>query len=634
MDIRFFTSVGRVYDDGGNIVNIALLTEARACSSAEESTIRDSVEYFGKKGHKSVIKFSDVLTKRLREYWHYKDRFDLVFTYERTLFFHLRFYLNRWLVYLYIIDRAIKKHSPGRIYIDRFSSESDSLSLIVKAYIESNKLANIKIILENEASSANANANTNTNTNTNANVAVPNFKYIRFFNFLMVLVLRIRRTFTKNKRALLIADDSYNMPNLVEQITKNKSDLFPIYLNISMRRFWDHAKNALMGKELFFLHGGQSFSGKVDDSHLKKHLRLFSKKIESRQSASKEFVFLGVNLKNTLLDYVNNLAPMHMAHLENCTKEIHSIVRISSPRLSLSQHALGYSYALGEICSMSSIPGLLVTHGTHAPQEGDKYAKLEWSEHAKTIFNSHFSHTAIQSPMAGDFFQSLDDTYSIALKTGPLLFARAEANPDSSKQDLIGVEHANKKIILHAGTPKSYNSMRPWVYETNDEYIRNINDLIKVVDQLENTYLVIRFRPSEGLSRETFLQLIRHSDHCGVYSAGCFSDYLSIADVLVSYSSTTIEEALQNNRPVLQYDHDNKYMHIKAPSIDRQVFDINPIYYCGSSDNLLKSIRFILENTDLIQVDQSKWKSYRYTVDAELSWLNELYKYDQFKPIQ
>jgi len=199
---------------------------------------------------------------------------------------------------------------------------------------------------------------------------------------------------------------------------------------------------------------------------------------------------------------------------------------------------------------------------------------------------------------------------------------------------LIDAEHATKKIIMHAGTPKSDRSMRPWVYETNDEYVRNIKDLIKAVDQLENVYLVIRFRPSEGLDKDTLLQLTRNSEHCGVYSDGDFSDYLSISDMLVSYSSTTIEEALQNNVPVLQYDHDDKYMHIKAPTVDHKNFKINPIYYCGQEGNLSQSIKLILENLEPIQADQAKWEDYRYSIDAELSWLERLYKYDQFKPIQ
>ena len=75
---------------------------------------------------------------------------------------------------------------------------------------------------------------------------------------------------------------------------------------------------------------------------------------------------------------------------------------------------------------MENTPSLLITHGTHIAQKDDKYAQIEWSEHAKTIINAHFSHSAIQSPMANEFFNSLDDKYSNSLKTGPLIFSRSK----------------------------------------------------------------------------------------------------------------------------------------------------------------------------------------------------------------
>jgi hypothetical protein len=336
---------------------------------------------------------------------------------------------------------------------------------------------------------------------------------------------------------------------------------------------------------------------------------------------------LGVDLRGLLSTYIDKSSGSEMALLENSIKQIQNIINIKEPCMSLSQHALGYSYVLGEICSIENIPGLLITHGTHVPQKEDKYAQIEWGEHAKTIINTHFSYTAIQSPMADEFFSGLDDKYSTGLKTGPLIYSRSKHDESLSelKERLIGKTHLDKKIIIHAGTPKGSNAIRPWVYETIDEYIRNINDLIDAVDSLEDVYLIVRFRPSDGLNKADFSKLIKSSNNCGVYSEGAFDDYLTASDLLVSYSSTTIEEALQNDVAVLQYDHDDKYIHVQAPTVSEgKKLDINPIYYCGNKDELKNSINIILKNIDLIKSEKHKWDCYRYPIDKKLEWFDKL----------
>jgi len=571
-----------------------------------------------KSTHKNILAASDLIISSLRQGWCYQDDFNIQYAYQRTLFFHLRFYLHYWLLRIFIIDAAIKKHLPERIYINNRQSflpndvgnETEILSSIVRQ-CANNQGLNVEIVQESDYGKQHALKRGRNQLFTFG---------VRLFADIMY---RLQLPFLKKKKIVLVADDSYNIQSLIDKV-KHKSDIFPIYLHIGNRRVWQHIITTALGQQALSLQSGGLPSARLRDA-----LEKFSNFVLENHSHFKH-----INLTPILSDYVTRFFGHKLGALELSIKKLSKLIREVKPDMAFSQHALGYSYALGEMCSMNKIPSLLITHGTHTSQEHDEHAKLEWGEHAKTIFNAHFSHTAIQSPMAKDFFNYLDNTYSVALITGPLLYARSEVKSNLIKQDLIDSEHATKKIIMHAGTPKSDRSMRPWVYETNDEYVRNIKDLIKAVDQLENVYLVIRFRPSEGLDKDTLLQLTRNSEHCGVYSDGDFSDYLSISDMLVSYSSTTIEEALQNNVPVLQYDHDDKYMHIKAPTVDHKNFKINPIYYCGQEGNLSQSIKLILENLEPIQADQAKWEDYRYSIDAELSWLERLYKYDQFKPIQ
>jgi len=617
MNIRFSAYSAK---GDANTINVALPAELQSILTLKRINFVNSLEYFGKQGHQDVLNASNSIIKQLKNSWHYTDSFGVRHSYQNTLFFYTRFYLHYWLMHLYIVDCAIKKHNPKRIYVDTSTpvfGDNQTFEDVIRSYVESNAL-DIEIVGRSKQY---------------RNSVGRRKRVVSLLSSTMSVFFWLRQPFLKSKKVVWVADDSYGMHGLLGKLKDKDPKVFPVYLAISKNKIWAHVKNALTGKELFFVHGdGDAKTSKS----LQKSLKHFIQAINKYKN-TKTLDFLGVDLSDTLSTYVKESAAKEMALVENSVKQIHNLLSMQKPALTVSQYALGYSYALGEICTMKNIPGLLITHGTHTPQDSDVYAKMEWKEHAKTIINAHFSHTAIQSPMAGKFLQSLGDVCSIGLKTGPLLYANTQNQVKEkilTKCQLIGGQNKHKKVVIHAGTPKDVHAFRPWVYETVDEYIRNINDLIEAVDKLTDVYLILRFRPSAGLSKEVFSNLVSKSENCAIYSDGAFEDYLSISDMLVSYSSTTIEEALQNNVPVLQYDHDDKYMHIKAPTVDHKNFKINPIYYCGQEGNLSQSIKLILENLEPIQADQAKWEDYRYSIDAELSWLERLYKYDQFKPIQ
>ena len=607
--------------DVGNkhsIINITLLKN----HNVDFSSVVDfehSVTHLGKRGHKSILIASDLIINQLRKDWVYGDDLGVEHSYEKTIFFYLRFYLHYWLLNIYLIDQAIKKHSPKCIYTRELISSpviktsalgsNSLLNLVVKQYVEYNNL-DIQII-EKKGKFF-----------TSGFFFKNKFMLKHVLNLVLSFIGRIYQPFLKNKRVVLIADDSYNMMGLLNKLKIRDSTIFPVYLNISRGKLIFHLKNLLSGRELFF---SQGVGNKELSSDLQSALDGFLFTISSHNNSI--FNFLGVDLRLILSSYIEKSTTLEMSYLEHGIRQINKLLDLD-PYMALSQHALGYSYALGEMCSMKNIPSLLITHGTHVPQKKDKYAQIEWGEHAKTIMNARFSHSAIQSPMASEFFSGLNDKYSIGLKTGPLIYARSkhEGSIIKLKERLIGEVCLDKKIIIHAGTPKGNSSMRPWVYETIDEYIGNINDLVDAVDGLKDVYLIVRFRPSEGLNKADFSKLIKSSRNYGVYSEGVFDDYLAVSDLLVSYSSTTIEEALQNDVAVLQYDHDDKYMHIQAPAvIEGQDLDVNPIYYCGNKDELRSSIDIILKNINLIKLEKHKWDLYRYPIDEKLEWLDKLH---------
>jgi hypothetical protein len=299
------------------------------------------------------------------------------------------------------------------------------------------------------------------------------------------------------------------------------------------------------------------------------------------------------------------------------TYNLDKFIRNKNPTLVLSQTSRGIFYNLGELAKVYSIPSVLISHGSHVPTS-NRYADMEWREHGLGLMNTHYKYVVIQSPWALSYLRKRPSS-SIPIITGPLLFTetRRDGYYKSGIKKRIIPHHYNKTIILHAGTPKFSKGIRPYVYETVDEYIENINSLIGTVERLKEVHLIVRFRPSEYLTLSDFQELLVKSSCYSIHSKGTFEDYLTIADLLVSYSSTTIEEALQNRVPVLQYDGHGKYCHIKGQILDPSLKpELDSCYYVGSERKLSWAIRWLLENHFTSDIPDNVWERHVFN-DSE-----------------
>jgi hypothetical protein len=103
-----------------------------------------------------------------------------------------------------------------------------------------------------------------------------------------------------------------------------------------------------------------------------------------------------------------------------------------------------------------------------------------------------------------------------------------------------------------------------------------------------------------------------------------------ISDLLVSYSSTTIEEALQNRVPVLQYDSHGKYCHIK----DAQVLDpslninVDSCYFIDSEKKLEWGLNWLIENHFTSDIPDNVWKRHVFNDSEKVeitSYFNSLF---------
>jgi len=293
---------------------------------------------------------------------------------------------------------------------------------------------------------------------------------------------------------------------------------------------------------------------------------------------------------------------------------LHTFLTRWRTRFIVAPHARAVTAVLGEIANSLKIPSLMIPHGSFTPTD-DRHAAMEWRENALGMVNTAYRYLALQTPLIENYIKD-HAVGSRPVITGPLILGRICI--EKEKYGALRREFVNgsEKILLHAGTPKHRNNQRFLNYETIDEYIAGIESLIKAAQGVGGIHVIIRYREIDGLTREELESLLPRSPVYSIASQGNFADYLSITDLLVSYSSTTMEEALQNDIPVLVANPYNQYQHLTGTVISCGSRDLNPsaIYNVNSDADLQYAIQWILDNHLNLDKDWSQlFKKYRYS---------------------
>jgi len=582
----------RVFGKSTRIV--ALGPDVQALLKRRRVGFDNALPFFGRRGHEKALAASVEMMRIIREAIDIKDSLDLSQGYKETFAYYLRFFLHGLLYRLEVVDRAVNEIQPhtlaglcknGDSEIESLLLGGISLSLLGKRYALAHGIPFETIHGSSEGVSGKRH--------------LPNLKRLGLKLTASLFPLFLASFFRRlAKRDFILAySNAYGMVHVVRLFTGKLPGSLPIFLKTSapLKSLQTMAK----GKWPWDFLGCRKRPSRRERLRFQDCLEANCLRLASAMAQSQAaFEFNGVDLRPMLLEHANGAVAHLMADMSFETYGIDAILKKAPPLIILSQHALGAAYNLGELARRRRIPALLISHGSHTPTE-DPFAKMEWREHATVLMNTTYSHLAVQTPWARKYLEVLPAPHSRTLHTGPLLFGRPVArleNPESHRKRLFQ-DAAGDFIILHAGTPKSMNTMRFYVYETIDEYIDNINALIKVVDKLEHVHLGVRFRPSPGLATADFKSLLIPSAHCRIYTQGIFSDYLMASDLLVSYSSTTIEEALLNRVPVLQYDPHGKYAHVPGQKLDpKRRPDVAGCYYVGAEAHLGWALSWVINH--------------------------------------
>jgi hypothetical protein len=254
------------------------------------------------------------------------------------------------------------------------------------------------------------------------------------------------------------------------------------------------------------------------------------------------------------------------------------------PKAFLAWHLRWFGAAvLGEVAKSQKVPSILISHGSHPiPADASAFYELEHLARG-LLFSPLASETIVQSPQAD---QSVE-----------LFMPELKRNPNQPimwgwKMNNFSLSHNKTFRILHAGTYKLLCA-RPWIYETSNEFVFGLQRLVQSVGKVENTELVIRIRSNEECEISSLEKLLPLSKNCRIKTDGSFQNDLNNADLLISFSSTCIEEALYARKPVALFGGSCRYRHLSGSSILPDINNRSAVYYL-SDENISEMLNAIM----------------------------------------
>lgn len=267
--------------------------------------------------------------------------------------------------------------------------------------------------------------------------------------------------------------------------------------------------------------------------------------------------------------------------------QLSKLLAIASPRgIVTDSLAAGPAAGVGEVASRLGIPTLLLSHSSHTPQTSAPAAQAayNWARHGRVV--SKFATRLLpKTPHAATVAKRACVECG---RTQQSAYVWIAARSPASRKPESGFG------ILHAGNFTQWSEHVPWVIETSDEYLDGIARLAEVSAGLQNATLVIRPKSKLECDSGALDVLLPDSGNVEIRHGGSFSEDLAAADLLVSYSSSTIEEALHARKPVLLWGGSQRYRHLPARTTPPTADDRAAVYAPAQPEDLEAMLTAIL----------------------------------------
>ena len=582
-------------------VRVALQKEGIACS--------DTLPYFDNDSHERILLRSEDWLEAIESSVEIEDGLGIRETYRSTVVFHLRFYMNYFLWLLEILEGISRRHTVGSFTVCSGPAPLDSsgpslgstdryLASITRGYATGRDIEVDEIQLESKPSTR----------RTSPMKGV--LSYVSGVLHRLALA-RLRRG------GILVNAVTYNMDRLIRELKQSFPKEECVWLTASpippeaalfglvQHDPADHFL-ALDSLEMWAPRTGQTVANV--DSGLTEFNTLFRDRWKS------EFQYHGVSFTATFAGKIERDLWPYVRSLARRSETIRYVLEKVKPSLVLAAFSADSDALLGEWTRVLGVPSISISHGTHTPPNSQA-DEIEKYRLGTTLILTSFGHTALQTPWAEKYVSHFKArSHPTPLKTGNLILAKLDpAARRDARRELLNSE-AGKKIIVYATTLKPRSGLRFEIHETLDEHLEGIAHLARAVDEIDDAVLIVKLHPAAALKEDEVRLLVpeTRSEQVRVMCRVPFEKVLSSADLLVSYSSTCIEEAILNHVPVLLYDPWDRYEHLPAGRQGRS----SPAYYVNDPGGLGDALRWILGAHDPDEIPQEVWSEHIYPTEV------------------
>lgn len=550
----------------------------------------DSFYFCPVQSHKTLLTKLDEYTKEIRSNYSCGDKSDLKTSYIENVIFSLRSIISHWLYRVEVILNAIEHYQPAQV----ITAGSNRINIAYSLWVENSERYIVDIV--KQVCSA-------------GNIPFVNITMSVSCNRLNARLFRGLKSTAKNvlcrlwperidksKKMVIVPLTGHNIISLLLDLRNElKEDWKIVILDLPFKDAVGYLWNKYMKKNIpaynYFPYDADSKIG-------------FTAEFKKQKDMLRDKLFKIIdscNYRGVTICWLKDKYK-YVLEIELVEKTYYQMINLSrfidkfKPGFVLTQYARQMTAVMAELCREKNIPSLMIPHGSFTPITDD-YSKLEWKENALGNVDTLYKYIALQTPLIEKFLRDIP-VKSQPVITGPLIFGRKIKSSAAVKKLKQKYAFNGEKVILYASTPKYRKSQRFLNYETIDEYVDTIATVVSTVEQLKGVHLIIRHRIIDGLGPQELRTVLLEADNYSIASEGSFINYLSIADLLISYSSSTVEEALQNDIPVLLFNKYNRYQYIRGCEFSGNTKNLMPaaVYNVNNSENLLFGLNWILHN--------------------------------------
>lgn len=292
-------------------------------------------------------------------------------------------------------------------------------------------------------------------------------------------------------------------------------------------------------------------------------------------------------------------------------------LRYLKPKLVLSPVSTDVSQGWARVSGALGIPALVIPQKTLLVPSNE-IARIEERYIGRAQVTDTFENAAAQSPLVTKYLE-WSGYKGNTIETGNLIFARLDPQKRKERRDAFLKEIAappGTNVIVWAPSMKTRRSRRFFVLESIDELTSAMADVFDVVSRMEGVHLVFRIHPGDAITKDEIYKLLPVPSNVSVSNSGSFESVLSAADLLLSFSSTAVQEALINYIPILLYDKWNRYNHLDAPVVEAAVpAGIAAAYYIHKKEHLAECTRWILDRHSGKDIPTTLFKDYVFIED-------------------